>query len=201
MKNTFFILCFILLGAHVFGQNWQIGLDLKPSFLLNTHRNKQTTLWSSESGYGFSLGIPIKKEVGEKNAIIVALDYEYNAFDNRVDNYLVSSTRLHSLNLPFVYSIGITEDWHFDLGAGLRYIFKSSYFVPGIAISIQNSINQIQPFISAGASTVLSRGSGTYELGAQIRFHCLNLWNKDYPQSAISSSNVLTFELSFRYFF
>ncbi|MBK6952102.1 MAG: outer membrane beta-barrel protein [Crocinitomicaceae bacterium] len=180
---------------------FNVGAKIATSFHLNTHRNKQTTIWSSESGYGFSVGLPLRFGYADDRAFVTGLDYEYIAFDNRVNNYLVSSTRFHYLHVPATLHFNLISSLFISAGTGINLVLSSKSFVPGVSVNISNSINPFQPYLSLGVGTCVERGSGLFELSAQARYHFLDIWQKDYPQHAITTSKIVSMDLVMRFYF
>lgn len=192
---------FILSQTAVAQDGFNIGAKIATSFHLNTHRNKQTTIWSSESGYGFAVGLPMRFGYADGRTFVSGLDYEYVAFDNRVNNYLVSSTRFHYLHIPATIHFNLISSLFISTGAGVNLVLRGIAFVPGTSLNISNSINPFQPYLSLGIGTSAERGGGIFELSAQARYHFLDIWKKDYPQHAITTSKIVSMDLVMRFYF
>jgi hypothetical protein len=202
MKSILSLFTILLLSGVILAQDgFKTGAKISTSFHLNTHRNKQTTIWSSESGYGFAVGIPFRFGYAEGRAFCTGLDYEYIAFDNRVNNYLASSTRFHYLHIPATIHFNVISSLFISAGAGANLTLRSISFVPGTSISLSNSINPFQPYLSLGVGTLAQRGGGLFELSAQARYHFLDIWKKNYPQHAITTSKILSMDLVMRFYF
>ena len=179
----------------------QIGASVSTGVQFNTHRSKTTTLWSSQTGYGFAAGVPVKHWLSETRSLNTGLEYEYTVFDNRVNNYLVSSIRYHSIHIPLRFDMNLVPGWYLSFGPGLNYFVRSRMFTPGNTISLANSANPFQPYLSLGINTFSARGSGFFELGLQMRYHFLDLWKKTYPDYAVTSSKLLSLDLVMRFYF
>lgn len=177
------------------------GAHVSTSFNLNSHRNKQTTLWSSESGYGFTLGIPIRYGYAEDRAFCTGVAYEFSAYDNWFNNTLVSSMRLHYLHVPATIHFNLISSWFLSTGTGLNFVFRSRTFTPGNNVNISNSINPFQPYLSLGIGTCSERGTGIFELSAQLRYHFLDIWKKEYPLHEVTTSKVVSLDLVMRFYF
>lgn len=202
MKRSIIFLLFFCLSKNLVAQDGlQIGASVTTGLALQTHRSKTTGIWSSQSGYGFSFGIPFKYWTSETRAFNFGLDYEYVAYDNRVNNNLVSSTRYHSLHLPLTYNINLFSTWYAAVGTGLNYFIRSRTFSPGNTVDISNSANPFQPYLSLGINTLAKRGSGFFELGVQARYHFLDLWKKTYPNFNVTTSKILSMDLVMRFYF
>lgn len=202
MKYYLFgLICFTMFGRGIAQEGASIGVHLSTSFQLNSHRDKQTTIWSSESGYGFNMGVPVRFGYAEDRAFTTGLDYEYLAFDNRVNNFLQSSLRFHSLHIPATLHFNVISSWFISTGAGANLVFRSRLFVPGSTVNISNSINPFQPYLSLGIGTLGNRGDGLFELSAQARYHFLDVYKKSYPLFEVVTSKIVSFDLVMRYYF
>lgn len=176
------------------------GVFVSTSFHLNSHRNKQTTLWSFESGYGFAAGIPLRFGYADGRNFITGVNYEYKAFDNWVFNTLQNSTRFHSVQIPLAIQFQLIDNLHLQAGGGFNYNFRSRTFTPGNNIDISNSANPVQPYLSLGINTISERNMGMFDLGFQIKYHILDMWKKSYPIYDVTSSKIMTAELQMRFY-
>ncbi|MBK9192502.1 MAG: hypothetical protein IPM77_13920 [Crocinitomicaceae bacterium] len=203
MKTQLISLILFLTGAEVaLAQgNILVGAEVNTSFHLNSHRNKGTKIWSSESGYGFSAGVPLMFVNSDTRRFITGIQYEYVSFDNWANNQLVASTRFHSVHIPLGVQFDIMKPWYYSLGTGMNYNFRSRTFSPGNNVDISNSANPLQPYISAGLGSMVERGTGVFDLGIQIRYHFLDMWRKTYPVYAATSSKVISLDLMMRFYF
>lgn len=201
MKNLLYTLVHILFWQNLSAQEGaQIGLSVTTGLQLQTHRSKTTGIWSSQSGYGFSFGMPVKYWTSETRALNTGLDYEYASFDNWANNNLVSSTRYHSLHLPVSYNINLISSWYASFGTGLNYFFRSRTFSPANNVSIGSITNSFQPYLSLGINTFGARGNGFFELGLQARYHFLDLWKKSHPTFLVTTSKILSLDLVMRFY-
>jgi len=202
MKFLRSLLVFMLFCQTAIAQDgFHIGAKIATSFNLNTHRNKQTTIWSSESGYGFSVGVPLRFGYTDDRAFVTGLDYEYIAFDNRVNNFLVSSMRFHYLHIPATLHFNLISSLFISTGTGVNLVLGAKTLVPGVSVNISNVINPFQPYLSLGIGSFVERGAGLFELSAQARYHFLDIWQKDYPQHAITTSKIMSMDLVMRFYF
>ncbi len=202
MKFLRSLFVLMLIGQTAIAQSgFNVGAKIATSFNLNTHRNKQTTIWSSESGYGFSVGVPLRFGYAEDRAFVTGVDYEYVAFDNRVNNYLVSSTRFHYLHVPVTLHFNLISSLFISAGSGVNLVVGAKTFTPGTSVSISSVINRFQPYMSLGIGSCVERGAGLFELSAQARYHFLDIWQKDYPQHAITTSKIVSMDLVMRFYF
>jgi hypothetical protein len=194
------ILAFLLLlifSTSSYSQNINFGIEVSPSFELQSIRNKSTGLFSSISGYGFNIGMPIKFNLDNERSISSGITYEFTAFDNKINNYLVSSLRLNSLHVPFIYNIPVIEGFYFNTGVGLNYIFSSKQFGGGIWLNTNSIVNQVQPYIAAGLSTLVDLGSNNYELGVNARYHIIDIWQ--YANQ--TRTKIIGIDLNMKYYF
>lgn len=202
MKSFFIFLIIVCTSVYSYGQDGvNIGAHISTSFQLNSHRNKQTTLWSSESGYGFALGIPLRYGYAEGRTFCTSLDYEFIAFDSWFNNVLQSSMRFHSVHIPATIHFDLISSWFLSTGTGVNLNFRSRTFTPGLNIDISHLINPFQPYLSLGIGTCSERGSGIFELSAQCRYHFLNIWTKEYSLNEVVTSKIISFDLLMRYYF
>jgi hypothetical protein len=202
MKFLRSLLVFMLFCQTAIAQDgFHVGAKIATSFNLNTHRNKQTTIWSSESGYGFSVGVPLRFGYTDDRAFVTGLDYEYIAFDNRVNNFLVSSMRFHYLHIPATLHFNLISSLFISTGTGVNLVLGAKTLVPGVSVNISNVINPFQPYLSLGIGSFVERGAGLFELSAQARYHFLDIWQKDYPQHAITTSKIMSMDLVMRFYF
>lgn len=200
-KRTFTLLLTLLLSAWSLAQDgFNTGAHVSTSFQLNSHRNRATRIWSSESGYGFAAGMPFRFGYADERAFVTGIDYEYMAFDSWANNSLQYSMRLHSLHVPLQLNFDLISSWFISTGTGLNYTFRSRVFTPGSNISIASSVNPFQPYLSLGVGSLSSRGNGMFELGIQARYHFLDAWRKSYPLYDVTSSKIISLDLVMRFY-
>lgn len=190
----------IWVGSMTYAQEgFQLGLELSPSWMLNTHRNLVTGLRSSESGYGFNAGVPIKYWFSEYMGFESGVSFEYMAFDNRFNNTLVSSNRFASINMPLTFIYQMSGNWYAHGGVGAKYQLMNRTW-SGFAVDISSSVNQFQPYAALGVSTLIERDQGVFELGVMGRYHVINLWAEGTAQAAGNTSKVVSFDLMLKFF-
>ncbi len=180
-------------------EGFHLGVEVSPSWMLNTHRNTTTGLRSSESGYGFNAGVPIKYFFNEYMGIESGVSFEYMAFDVRVNNALQFSNRFGSVNFPLTILYQVSGNWYTHAGAGFKYQFMNKSW-SGFSVDIGPSVNKIQPYVALGVSTLIERDKGLFELGAMARYHFINLWAAGSPQGAAGTSKVVSFDLMLKFF-
>tara|TARA_B100000809_G_scaffold245188_1_gene271880 strand:+ start:239 stop:829 length:591 start_codon:yes stop_codon:yes gene_type:complete len=196
MKIVALLLLFIF-STFSYSQNTNFGIEVSPSFELQSIKNKNTGLLSSISGYGFNIGMPIKFNVDNEKSISSGITYEFTAFDNKINNYLASSLRLNSLNVPLIYNIPVIQGFYFNTGIGINYIFLSKQFGGGIWLNTNTIVNQFQPYLAAGLSTLVDLGTNNYELGVNARYHLIDIWkNTDQTRT-----NIIAIDLNMKYYF
>jgi len=195
------LICFfsmVLIQTLSYSQsNFSLGIEVSPSVKFQTIRNKATGLFTSLSGYGFNVGLPIKYDLGDYKTISTGVLYEFTAFDTRINTYLINSLRLNSINVPIVYNYPVTENYYVNMGGGVNCIFASMEFGGGVWTNVDQVVNQIQPYLSLGGTLLKSRNSNSYELGVNARYYLLNLWT----MNTLTSTNIVSIDLNMKYFF
>jgi len=176
--------------------NFSLGIDVSPSVKFQTIRNNVTGLFTSISGYGFTVGLPFKYHLEDDKTISLGVLYEFTAFDSRINTTLISALRLNAINVPFVYNHPITENYYVNMGGGINYIFTSKEFGGGIWTDVNQTISQFQPYLSLGGSLLKHRRDNTYELGINARYHVLNLLSLNTS----TSTNIVSIDLNIKYF-
>jgi len=193
------LICFfgmILIQTLSYSQsNFSLGIEVSPSVKFQTIRNKSTGLFTSFSGYGFNIGLPIKYDLGDYKTISTGVLYEFAAFDTRINTYLINSLRLNSVTVPIVYNYSVTKNYYVNMGGGVNYIFTSKEFGGGVWTNVNQIVNQIQPYVSLGGS--LLKNSNSYELGVNARYYLLSIWN----MNTLTSTNIVSIDLNMKYFF
>jgi len=193
------LICFfgmILIQTLSYSQsNFSLGIEVSPSVKFQTIRNKSTGLFTSLSGYGFNIGLPIKYDLGDYKTISTGVLYEFAAFDTRINTYLINSLRLNSVTVPIVYNYSVTKNYYVNMGGGVNYIFTSKEFGGGVWTNVNQIVNQIQPYVSLGGS--LLKNSNSYELGVNARYYLLSIWN----MNTLTSTNIVSIDLNMKYFF
>ncbi|MEX1001850.1 MAG: hypothetical protein WDZ35_07035 [Crocinitomicaceae bacterium] len=199
MRITFLFLLFASSSFVYSQEGLQLGVEVSPAWNLNTHRSKATGIRSSESGYGFNVGIPLKWWYAENMAFHSGLNFEYMAFDNRVNNTLIGSNRYGSIHLPLFLNYKLSGGWVALFGGGINYQFFNQAW-SGFGVDISSQINQFQPYLGAGVSTLMERDNGVFEFGAQARYHFLELWAPGTPTVDDFTSKILSLDLILRYY-
>jgi len=201
MTNYLLKITLALLLLVVFNSTAQtklsFGAELSPSVKLQTIRNKVTGLFTSISGYGFNVGIPVKYKLEDFKTISTGITYEFTAFDTRINTTLINSLRLNSINIPITYNYPITENYFVNLGGGMNYIFSSKEYGGGIWTAINPIISKVQPYISLGGSLLKNKNLNFYELGFNARYYIRNLWTLN----TLTSTNIVSIDLNLKYFF
>jgi hypothetical protein len=177
--------------------DFSFGLEITPSVKFQTIRNKATGLFTAISGYGFNIGIPVKYDLGDYKTISTGILYEFTAFDSRINSTLITSLRLSDVNVPIVFNYPITENYYANFGGGVNYTFTSKQYGAGVWANMNPIIRQFQPYISAGGSLLKYTNSNSYEIGANARYHLLNLWSLN----TLTSTNIVSIDLNMKYFF
>ncbi len=192
------------MASLAFGQEGvQFGVNISPAWKLNTHKNRLTTLRSNETGYGFTAGIPIRYWLNEYSSFDTGLDYEFTAFDNFENGFLVSSFRFNSLNLPLVFNRNIKGNWFGKIGSGFVYngTARGLNTIGGNGESVIDDVNRVQPYFALGLSSLSERGSGFFEIGALARYQLLDIWKADKAPNELLTSHILAFDFVLRFYF
>jgi hypothetical protein len=196
-----FLLILILSTTSYAQEGLQLGLEISPAWVVNTHKQKGVGIRSAESGYGFNLGVPIKWWFSETMAFQSGLTFEYTAFDNRVNNTLQSSVRFGSIHLPLMLNYAMSGNWYLLFGGGVNYnIINQSW--AGFGVDISSQVNAFQPYAGLGISTLMERDKGVFEFGVTSRYHFIDLWKADaiYFDSENYTSKILSFDLLLRFY-
>lgn len=193
----------LLLSLSGFSQFVNYGFEVSPSWQLNTHYSKVTTLWSHENGYGFMAGPAFKFNVREYDSSRFdagGIKYEFVAFDNWANNSLVSRFQMHSAILNMGSHFRMIGDFHINAGFGLKYIFLARYTLNGSSANINSNIRKFHPFVDVGASRLFRKSKMDTEIGIQIRYDFVQLFNKSITASNNFSSKLLAFDLAMRFY-
>jgi hypothetical protein len=199
-KISVFLLLLLMQLTAVAQDGFNTGAHVSTSFQLMSHRNKGTGIWASESGYGFSAGVPFRFGYSEERAYVTGLDYEYMSFDDWINGNLVYSMRLHSLHVPLQLNFDLVSSLFLSVGTGVNFLFRSRVFTPGNNISVSGSVNPFQPYLSVGVGSLSNRGNGLFELGLQARYHLLDNWKKTTPLYEVTTSKVISLDLVMRFY-
>lgn len=180
-------------------QKFHLGIEASPAWDINAQKQKTTGIRTSVSGYGFNIGVPIKWFFKENIALQTGLGFEYMVFDNRFNGTLISSERYGQAHVPLMFNYGITDSWFANFGAGINYtLFASSW--AGNAVNVTNQTKQFQPYVGLGASTLVERDKGMFELGAQVRYHFLELFADGTVLANQYNSRIISFDLLLRFY-
>jgi len=196
MKFLLTSLTFIFLTTYSFSQDVSFGVEVSPAFKLQSIRNKASGLTTSISGYGFSAGIPIRFDLDKDAFFTTGLNYDFTAFDQKVNNFLITSIRLNSINIPLVYNYPIINNFMLNAGGGIKYIFIGKQLGAGTWLNINPVTNNIQPFISLGLSTT----PNDFEIGVDAKYHFINLWSNSQNNS-LTTTKLVEISLNLKYYF
>jgi hypothetical protein len=141
--------------------------------------------------------MPIKRMLDDDHSYSTGITYEFTAFDNRINNFLISSLRLSSINIPIAYNLPFLEKFYLNMGGGANLVFVSKQFAGINWVSTNANMRQFQPYISLGTSTLVDRGDSSYELGLNARYHVFNLWKNTLQ----TSTNIVGIDLNMKYYF
>lgn len=186
---------------NVLGQSgFQLGIEASPVYHADIQRNKVTTIRTTASGYGFNVGVPIKWWMSDYVALQSGLTFDLMMFDNRAGKVLQSSTRHGSIHLPLMLDYALTDSWHALFGAGLNYNFMNVQWTPQGKLSLDSQTNRFQPYIGVGLSTLMDRDAGVFELGAQARYHFIDMYKDGWFSDEDFTDRIISFDVILRYY-
>lgn len=180
----------------------QFGVNISPSWKINAVRQVQTGLRSSQSGYGFRIGVPVKFWLNDYTAFNTGLDYEFTTFDGFENGQLVSSFRFNSLHLPLVFNMHLSGNLYAMAGAGLVYnltVRDLNNITFGTDMS--SVTNALQPELALGINSFVDKGNGKLEFGVLGRYQILDIWKNDYLPMEPFNSHLISLDLLLRYYF
>lgn len=181
-------------------EGFQMGLELSPAWNVNIQRQEGIALRTYTSGYGFNIGVPVKWWAYESLALQTGLTFEFMAFDNRIGNSLSSSNRHGSIHLPVMFNYALSSNWYVLFGGGVNYNVLNYQWTPIGNLGLTAVTNNFQPYGGLGLSTLMERDKGVFELGAQGRFHFIDLYKSSTFSAAGIINRILTFDLVLRYY-
>jgi hypothetical protein len=201
MRN---LVCLFLIwtSTQVLAQgNWNLGVYIAPSWKINMSKQIQTGLRSSQSGYGFTTGIAVKKEMNDFTSFHTGLLYNYAAFDVFSNGLLVSSFRINSLDLPLLFNSNIKGSWNAMYGAGGVYNMRVRSLDVNLGSDFSNYTNNVQPYLGLGINTKIERADNHILTGLLARYQVLDIWNKDYVALQNFNSHLVSLDFFFTYYF
>ncbi|WP_027419454.1 outer membrane beta-barrel protein [Crocinitomix catalasitica] len=178
----------------------QIGAEISPSWKLLLHKSKTTSIRSSESGFGFTAGIPVKYWLSEYTSFNTGLNYIFSSYDVIANNVFISTTRFNTVQIPLSFNINLKADWYGIVGTGVDYNFISRTRFGGIRSDISPIINKVQPFLTLGVNNLRETDNGFFEIGLQARYQLLNLNNSNSIVFDNTSSHVLSLDVLMRFY-
>ncbi len=198
--STLLLLC---LSFHVKAQEgFQIGFSASPSWKINMTTQKQTGIRSYQSGYGFSIGIPVKYWINDYSAFSSGLEYDFSAFDGFQNGQLVSSVRFNALHLPLMFNVNLTGHWYALVGAGLLYNLSARDLnAVTFGTDITSQTNRLQPYLGLGISSLNERDRGLLEYGVQLRYQVRDIWINDYAPLENFNAHLISADLVIHYYF
>lgn len=198
--NITHLLVTLVLGINTsWSQDIQYGIEIAPSFDFQLQTASNNT-WSTVQGNGFLLGLFLDKSLNEHTFLGSAIKFEYIGFNQRSGDFLISSYRIASLNVPLTFKqeIGLTENWFYAAGIGLNYNFLNRQYFFGNWISMNDVANQWQPYMNGGIHYL---AASDFDIGIEARYHVLDLWSKDQQAKTQTKTKLFSFDFSLRYTF
>ena len=194
------VLLFSLLTAltgSLKAQGNKYGIEVSPSFDYQIQRANNGA-WKAIRGNGFLVGAFFDKGMGEHSFLETGLKFEYVAFNDKSGDFLVSSFRISSLNVPFLFKqeIGLTKHWFYGAGIGLNYNFLNRQFFLGNWFNANEAVNQWQPYANFGLNYLMDNH---FELGTYARYHFIDLFKNDPAITNPTTSKLFSIDFSIRY--
>jgi Outer membrane protein beta-barrel domain len=200
MKNFLFILILLFSFKSHAQEGFQLGIEVSPAWHLDVQKNKVTTIRTTASGYGFNVGVPIKWWVSDYLALQTGLTFELMLFDERINKTLLSSNRHGSINLPVMFNYALASNWYLLFGGGINYNVLNKQWTSLGKIELGGITNSFQPYAGLGLSTMVERDVGIFELGAQMRYHFIDLYKPSTFSNGDFVDRVLSFDVLLRYY-
>lgn len=201
MRNLVFLFL-ILTSTQVLAQgSWNFGAYIAPSWKINMSRQIQTGLRSSQSGYGFTAGLAVKKEMNDFTSFHTGLLYNYAAFDVFSNGLLVSSFRINSLDLPLLFNTNLKGSWNAMYGGGGVYNMRVRNLDVNFGSDFSNYTNNIQPYLGLGINTKIERADDHILTGLLAKYQVLDIWNKEYVALQNFNSHLVSLDFFFTYYF
>ncbi|MBD3636771.1 MAG: outer membrane beta-barrel protein [Crocinitomicaceae bacterium] len=200
LKRTLILLLLIVMNKAYAQEGFQLGLEASPAWHANMQRNKITGLRTSTGGYGFNVGVPVKWWFSDGIALQTGLTFELMLFDERINKNLISSNRHGSLHLPVMLNYALSGNWYLLFGGGVNYNVLNQRWTTIGKANLTAVTNTFQPYIGVGISTLMEREGGVFELGAQSRFHFIDLYKPSIFSDGDFTNRILSFDLILRYY-
>jgi hypothetical protein len=196
MKKILVLFVLLCVSKFSISQDFKFGIEVSPSLKLQSIKNVSTGLRTAVGGYGFNFGLPLKVDFIDKS-LSTGIIYQFTAFDNKINNFLISSIRLHAIDIPIIFNFPAIENFYLDAGGGVSYIFSSREYGGGVWVSRNSTTSQIQPYLALGGSTIINKNDKAFELAIHAKAHPFNLWKF----SGSIRTQLIAFDLNLRYYF
>ena len=183
-------------------EGFQIGFGASPSWKINMTTQKQTGIRSYQSGYGFSIGIPVKYWINDYSAFSSGLEYDFAAFDGFQNGQLVSSVRFNALHLPLMFNVNLIDDWYALVGGGVLFNLSArdlNSVTFGTDITTQT--NRLQPYLGIVVSSLKEKSRGLLEYGIQLRYQVRDIWISDYAPLENFNAHLISADLVIHFYF
>jgi hypothetical protein len=207
IKMTNFIkigLVFLLLfsAGQSQAQGTQLGLTINPAWKVKMSRQKVTGLRTNQSGYGFTVGVPVKHWFNEFTALNTGLEFEFSAFDGFQNGLLVTSNRFNALHVPLLFNFHLSGNMYAMAGTGLVYnLSVKELNNVTIGANVTSVTNNVQPYLGAGVNRLLEKDWGKIEVGVLARYQLLDVWKNSYEPLDDFNTHLATLDFLFRYYF
>ena len=201
MKNFLFGIFLLFTGSSFSQSGVEIGLNLSPGYRVLLSKQVGTGLRSSQSGFGFTAGVPVKYWLNEFTSINTGLNYEFTAFDTNVKGLLLSSFRINSVSLPLVFNLHLNRTFYLMAGTGVNYNFAARDINIFGGADLTHQMNKIQPYLALGANSLIERGDSNLEVGVVAHYQLLDIWKKSYTAKENFNSHIASINFVLQYYF
>ena len=185
-----------------FGQGTKFGVTINPAWKIKMSRQIATGLRTNQSGYGFTVGVPVKHWLNEFTALNTGVEFEFSAFDGFQNGQLVSSNRFNALHVPLLFNIHMSGNLYAMAGSGLVYNFSVKELNNvTIGADVSNVTNNVQPYLGLGVNSLLEKDWGYIEVGVLARYQLFDVWKDSYEPLEDFNTHLASLDFLFRYYF
>ena len=193
----------LLLSTSVsFGQGTQFGITINPAWRIKMSRQIGTGLRTNQSGYGFTVGVPVKTWVNQFTAFNTGLEFEFTAFDGFENGNLVSSNRFNAVHVPLLFNFQLSGNLYAMAGSGLVYNFSVKELNNvTLGAEVSSVTNNVQPYLGVGVNSLMEKDWGKVEVGVLARYQLLDVWKSSYEPFENFNTHLASLDFLFRYYF
>lgn len=203
LKKITIICLLVFIGSSSYAQGGtQFGLTINPAWKVKMSRQKGTGLRTNQSGYGFTVGVPVKRWFNEFTALNTGLEFEFSAFDGFQNGILVTSNRFNALHVPLMFNFHLSGNMYAMAGSGLVYnLSVKELNNVTIGANVTSVTNNFQPYLGVGVNRLLDKDWGKVEVGVMARYQLLDIWKNSYSPLEDFNTHLATLDFLFRYYF